>query len=185
MNPQEMKLFWRSIGLIVVINAFLLVWLILRPHSPHLTVSVETTIIAICPLLMLPYCFCGLWNSLRRGTAQVSTSPTLRRLRWVPILLGIAIICQSIGESFFIYYYTFFNQAPFPSLEDAAYLGAYPALLLAVLLLTRWHLPFVAHLRIFLDGLIVMTGVFTFSWYFILGPTVLAGGATWLAQMVG
>ncbi len=115
----------------------------------------------------------------------VNTSPAIRKLHWVPILLGIAIICQSIGESFFIYYYKFFNQAPFPSLEDAAYLSAYPALLLAMLLLTRRRLPFAALLRIFLDGLIVMTGVFTFSWYFILGPIVLAGGTTLFAQMVG
>ena len=185
LNSRGVRSLWRSIGLIVVINGFLLTWLILKPGSLHFYVGVETIIIAICPLLMLPYCFGGLWNLLRGGTIQLDTSPATRLLIWVPILLGMAIISQSIGESFFIYYYQFFNQAPFPSLEDAAYLSAYPFLLLAMLLLTRRRLPVAARLRIFLDGLILMTGVFTFSWYFILGPTVLAGGATLLAQMVG
>ncbi len=185
MNSQGGRSLWRSISLIVVINGSLLTWLILKPGSLHFYVSVETSIIAVCPLLMLPYCFSGLWDTLRRSTRQAEDSPSICQLRWVPILLGMAIISQSIGEAFFIYYYQFFNQAPFPSLEDAAYLSAYPALLLAVLLLTRRRLPIVARLRILLDGLIVMTGVFTFSWYFILGPTVLAGGPTLFAQIVG
>ncbi|MDQ2717557.1 MAG: HAMP domain-containing histidine kinase, partial [Chloroflexota bacterium] len=106
-------------------------------------------------------------------------------LKWVFLLLGLAIISQSIGEGFFIFYYQFFNAAPFPSLGDVAYLSAYPSLLLAILLLTRRRLPAATRLRILLDGLMIMTGVFAFSWYFILGPTVLAGGSTLLAQVVG
>lgn len=175
----------RSISLIVVINGFLLIWLILKPGSLHFYVSVETIIIALCPLLMLPYCFSDLPNAFRHDKRQIDAFPALRLLGWVPILLGLAIISQSIGESFFVYYYQFFNQAPFPSLEDAAYLSAYPTLLLAILLITRRRLPLAARLRILLDGLIVLAGIFTFSWYFILGPTVLAGGATIFAQVVG
>lgn len=184
-NRQGMRSLWWSIGLIVAINGFLLTWLIIKPGSLHFYVGVETIIIAACPLLMLPFCFSGLWNFLQHGKAQIDSSPAMRTLRWVPILLGLAIISQSIGESFFIYYFQSLNQTPFPSLEDAAYLSAYPSLLLAVLLLTRSRLPLAAHLRIFLDGLVIMTGVFAFSWYFILGPTVLAGGSTLLAQIVG
>ena len=36
-----------------------------------------------------------------------------------------------------------------------------------------------------LDGLIIMTAVVTFSWYFILGPTMLQGYETNLAKFVG
>ncbi len=185
LNRQGAWSLWRSTGLIVVINGFLLAWLILKPGSLHFYVSIETIIIALCPLLMLPYCFSGLWHSLRYGPSSQDNAPAAQTLRWVPVLLGLAIISQSVGEGFFIYYYQFFNQAPFPSLEDAAYLSAYPSLLLAVLLLTRRPLPVAARLRILLDSMIIMAGVFAFSWYFILGPTVLAGAPTLLAQIVG
>jgi signal transduction histidine kinase len=39
--------------------------------------------------------------------------------------------------------------------------------------------------RVILDGLIIMAAVITFSWYFILGPTMLQGSETILAKVVG
>jgi diguanylate cyclase (GGDEF)-like protein/putative nucleotidyltransferase with HDIG domain len=39
--------------------------------------------------------------------------------------------------------------------------------------------------RILLDGLMFMAGVVTFSWYFILGPTLFQGNETLFAKIVG
>ena len=43
----------------------------------------------------------------------------------------------------------------------------------------------VIRVRILLDGLMIMTAIFTFSWYFILGPMLLEGGETALGKIVG
>jgi len=40
-------------------------------------------------------------------------------------------------------------------------------------------------LRVLLDGVMIMTGVVAFSWYFVLGPTMLQGNETLLGQLVG
>ena len=133
---------------------------------------------------MLFFCIAGFRNLYRNGGFRAETSTTSPLLKWVPILLLLAVISQSIGESFFIYYYEILHQLPFPSLEDAGYLSAYPSLLLAILLLSRRWLPAVERTRIFLDGLIVMTAVVTFSWYFILGPTVLQEDANLFTKIV-
>ena len=74
---------------------------------------------------------------------------------------------------------------PFPSWADAVYLCAYPVLLLGILLLPGRRLPVASRVRILLDGLMIMTAVLTFSWYFILGPTIAQGGQTPLATGVG
>ncbi len=183
MRIQDLRPLWRSASLIAILTILLCVWLIIKPGSLQFYVGVETSAIAFCPLLMLPFCFRGIKYLFRRAPVHPgAAAPT--QLQWVPILLGLAIISQSVGESFFIYYYQITHQTPFPSLEDAAYLSAYPFLFLAVLLLTRRRLPTSTRIRIFLDGLMIMIGATTFSWYFILGPTILQGGNSLFSQIV-
>ena len=58
-------------------------------------------------------------------------------------------------------------------------------MLVAILLLPRRRLSGTTRSRVILDGLIIMTAVITFSWYFILGPTMLQGAETNLAKVVG
>src|SRR5205085_6588566 len=73
----------------------------------------------------------------------------------------------------------------FPTWADAGYLGSYPFVLLALLLLPTRPLTADTRSRILLDSLMIMVGVTTFSWYFILGPTILQGADTVLGQVVG
>ncbi len=57
-------------------------------------------------------------------------------------------------------------------------------MLIGLLLLPARPLSLAARLRVVLDGLTIMTAVATFSWFFVLGPTVLQGGAL-PARIVG
>ena len=61
----------------------------------------------------------------------------------------------------------------------------YPFALLGILLLARRPAPLQVRARVMLDGLLIMTALVTFSWYFILGPTVLQAGKTPFETAVG
>lgn len=67
---------------------------------------------------------------------------------------------------------------------DAGYLGSYPFLLTAVLLLPTLRLRTQQRLRILLDGLIFMVGADIVSWYFILGPTFVRSGDSLLGRLI-
>jgi hypothetical protein len=73
----------------------------------------------------------------------------------------------------------------FPSMADAFFLATYPCMFAGILLLPMRPLPDASRLRISIDGLLIMAGLVTVSWYFVLGPTVLQGNASTLAKVVG
>src|SRR5919198_1411099 len=162
---------WYTAGLIAAFNLLLLAWLVLKPGSHAVFVAVDNVAQCVGPLLVVPLCFLG----GRRGDRQrVRTAQ-----QWAPCLLGLGALSYAGGQ----FIYTIYQQVlhypsvPFPSWADAVYLCAYPVLLLGILLLSGRRLPVASRVRILLDGLVIMTAVLTFSWYFILGPTV----RRWLA----
>jgi PAS domain S-box-containing protein len=77
------------------------------------------------------------------------------------------------------YRYELFGQkAPFPSLADVGYLGAYPFFVAAVLLLPARRLTGAQRGRVLMDSGMTLAAAATFSWYFLLGPAVLAASLT-------
>ncbi|HCJ33543.1 MAG TPA: hypothetical protein DHV65_04490, partial [Ktedonobacter sp.] len=92
--------------------------------------------------------------------------------------------CQFIGQVIYTYY-DMHGWPPFPSWADAGYLSTFPFLLLGILLLPSRPLSGATRSRLLLDGFIIMTAVVTFSWYFILGPTMLQGYESSFAEVVG
>ena len=77
------------------------------------------------------------------------------------------------------------QATPFPSLADLGFLAQYPFLTIGVLLISGRAFSLARRARLFLDGLMVMTVAATFSWYFVLGPTMLQGGESLIAKIVG
>src|SRR5436189_255207 len=57
--------------------------------------------------------------------------------------------------------------------------------LFATYLLPRRPLLVQARIGVLLDGLIIMVGLVTFSWYFVLGPEVLQGANTLAGRIIG
>ena len=70
-------------------------------------------------------------------------------------------------------------------MADASYLCTYPILLIGILLLAKGRLSLTSKARVTADGLIIMTAAFAFSWYFVLGPTVLQTGESLFARVIG
>jgi diguanylate cyclase (GGDEF)-like protein len=71
-----------------------------------------------------------------------------------------------------------------PSWADIPYLLIYPLFACGTLSLPRRRLPASTSVRIALDGVMLMLGALTFSWFFVLGPLLVAGGTTNLATFV-
>ena len=169
---------WYTAGLIAAFNLLLLAWLVLKPGSHAVFVAVDNVAQFVGPLLVVPLCFLG---SRRGDTPRVRTTQ-----QWAPRLLGLGALSEAVGQIIYTIYeqVLHYPSVPFPSWADAVYLWSYPFLLLGILLLPGRPLPVASRVRVLLDGLMIMTAVLTFSWYFILGPTIAQGGQSPLAIAV-
>jgi two-component system cell cycle response regulator len=171
---------------VILVNILLLGWLLLRPGTTTLFTAVDNVAQVVNLLVVLPFCFAGagfLWR--RRGRAASGLAVTALH-RWSPILLGLGILSSAAGQAVFTCYEQILHQdAPFPSWADAGFLGAYPFLMCGILLLPRQALSAASRARVLLDGLMVMTAMATFSWYFVLGPTYIEADGTIFAKALG
>jgi len=178
--------FWISVGIAVLFNCLFLALVLIKPETQRQFVLADDIGQALGWLLATLFCFVGfkqLW--LEKSSFNVHSFPFIYRVRtWVPIFIALGIFCQFIGQVIYTYY-DFNGLPPFPSWADAGYLSTFPFMLVAILLLPRRRLTGSTRSRVLLDGLIIMTAMITFSWYFILGPTMLAGEETNLAKVVG
>ena len=154
-------------------NALFLVWILSHPSSPFVFRSVANVFEMVGPLLAGAWCL-----------AQLHLVSPERR--WAIAALGLGVIGYGVGQTIWSYYEIVLrHDCPFPSWSDAGYLSAYPFLLFGVLMMPRRRLPSALRGRVVLDGLMTMAGLLTFSWYFILGPTLQQGAETLLGKAVG
>jgi hypothetical protein len=139
-------------------------------------------------VLALPVFLQGIGRTGRSPASFAErVAPARTGQRWVPLLLSLGILSYIIGQFLWTYNENIL-QLPakdlFPTWADAGFLGSYPFVLLALLLLPTRPLPANTRARIALDSLMIMVVVTTFSWYFILGPTIMQGADTVLAQVI-
>ncbi len=176
---------WKPAGLIILLSGGFVATLLIQPGGPAPLTLVDNVLQgvfeAVGLLLALP-----LWLPAGTQTRGEPTSAETVGQRWVPRLLALALACYVIGQVLWTLNENILRLTVlFPTWADAGYLGSYPFVLLAILLLpTRPLLP-VTRLRIVLDGLMILVGLVTLSWYFILGPTILQGSDTLLGELVG
>ncbi len=178
---------WRSAALIVLFNGGFLAWVLIKLGTHDLFIAVVDCALALGPLSMALVCFATLGRRWRQAASGTDSPPQVRKVwRWPPILLSLSLLSYVTGQIIWVCYDVVLHQsAAFPGWDDAGYLGVYPFLLLGILLLPARPLPVISRLRIVLDSLMIMTAVVAFSWYFILGPTMLQGDGTVFAKLVG
>lgn len=169
--------FWYSVLLFIVFNSLFLAWVLFRPGTRHVFVIGDDIGQAVGWLLGTFLCFVGV-----RGLWQRGNVTTAQRL--VPVFLAAGIFCQFIGQLIYTYY-DIHNWPPFPSWADIAYLSTFPFLLVGILSLPVRRLSGMARSQVMLDSMMVMTAIFTFSWYFVLGPTMLQGYESNFAFVIG
>ena len=162
---------------ILMFNGLLVLWLLARPGRQSVGVIDISAIVgpALGSLLA--------WHGQRWPWSRSSAS--MPRLGAAPIFLGLAAFSLAMGQATWAYYELVLHEiTPFPSWADVGFLGASPFILLGILTLPRRPLSAVARTRILFDGLMLMTAAVAFSWYFVLGPTVLRSSESLFATLV-
>jgi diguanylate cyclase (GGDEF)-like protein len=186
MNTSSGAGFWSrrwSVRLYVLFNAAFIAWLLIKPGSHDVFVAVDNVAAFLGILLPLPFC----WSAIRQsGSSGTADTPSRRRYSWTPLLLCLGIFSYAIGQIIYTVYEQILHYfAPFPSWADAAFLIVYPFFLLGILLLPTRPIPLTSRTRVVIDGLMIMTALVTFSWFFVLGPTMTEGADSLFAQIVG
>ncbi|MFL5657734.1 MAG: hypothetical protein ACJ8CB_26580 [Ktedonobacteraceae bacterium] len=192
-NGQYMRSLWKSGLLILILIGLFVTYLLVKPGGQERLTFVDNIIQGLLEgvglILALPLFVQGI-GQIKQSRPSFAERIDLAKTsqRWVPVLLGLGILSYIIGQVLWTYNENIL-QLPasqlFPTWADAGFLGSYPFVLLALLLLPTRPLPADTRTRIVLDSLMIMVGVTTFSWYFILGPTVLQGADTVVGQVVG
>ncbi len=176
--------FWYSVGLIVAFNSLFLALVLVKPGTYHQFEIADDVGQALGWLLATLLCFVGLQKPWQRTQSHPDSVLSTPLQHWIPILLAAGIFCQFIGQVIYTYLDAL-NMKDFPSLADVGYLSTFPFLFLGVMLLPTRPLSGFTRARVFLDGFIVMTAAVTFSWFFVLGPTMLQESGSALSTIVG
>ena len=193
MNGWYIRSLWKSALLILTLAGLFASYLLFKPggSSPYLVRFVDNIIQGLLEgvglLLTLPLFLHGTGRTRQRNVSFAERVARARMgQRWVPLLLGLGILSYVIGQVIWTYNESIVHLTVlFPSWADAGFLGSYPFVLLALLLLPTHPLPASTRTRIALGSLAIMVAVATFSWYIILGPTILQGADTVLGQVIG
>src|SRR5579884_838962 len=157
-------------------------WLVIRPAPGPIIRAGDDIAQAAGELLLAPLVLAGLVAAVR---AQRHLRTAHRRQALVPPFLCLSAMSWGAGQLVYTYYEQVLRQsAPLPSWADAGFLAAYPLLLTGILLLSSHRLTAVSRGRIILDALMILTALGTFSWYFLLGPTLVQATNSPLAKLV-
>ncbi len=180
-REPSVRSFWYSVTLVIVFNSIFLTWVLFKPGTQRFFVLGDDIGQMLGWFLATLLCFVGLKWPWRKSADRVATHALQG---WVPLLFAVGIFCQCIGQIIYTYY-DMHHWAPFPSWADVGYLSTFPFLLLGILLLPIRPLSGITRSRVSLDAFMIMTALVTFSWYFVLGPTMLQGDETVLAKIAG
>src|SRR5215471_9199951 len=191
MNQPGVRYPGRGLVLILLLSGLFAAYLLIKPGTPHMVALVDNLTQGLLEgvgvfLVILPWLPMGGGKRLSLRSLLPGAAGTNPAQRWVPLLLGLGILSYIIGQGIWIYNENIAHlHILFPSWSDAGCLGSYLFMLLAILLLPRRPLLAQARLRVLLDGLIIVVGLVTFSWYFVLGPMVLQGETTLAGRIIG
>ncbi|HYB01386.1 MAG TPA: EAL domain-containing protein [Ktedonobacteraceae bacterium] len=181
---------WKPLSLFIFCTGLFLIYLLFKPTPPNMftlgdnLLQVVLGIVAL--LLALPII---LPKSIReQQTARSSKS----WIRWwtptssvVPFLLACSILCYITGQIIWTMNENVLHTVVlFPSWADVGFLAAYPFALLAIFFLPHEKRSPTNRPRIIFDAVIAMIGVVTFSWYFVLGPTIMHVDISLLLRLV-
>jgi diguanylate cyclase (GGDEF)-like protein len=182
---------WIPMSLLIFCTGLFLIYLLFKPIQPALFTLgdnlLQSVLETVGLLLALPIL---LPKSIRE---QARGRSSQRWLDWcmptgsvVPLLLACTLLSYIIGQVTWTLNENVLHVAVlFPSWADVGYLASYPFALLAILLLPRQRRSPTSHARIAFDAVIAMIGVVTFSWYFVLGPSIMHGEISIQDRLIG
>jgi diguanylate cyclase (GGDEF)-like protein len=182
---------WKPLSLLIFCIGFFLTYLLFKPVPSALFTfgdnllqgALETVGLLLALPILLP--------ASTREQATVRSSSRWQD-RWtptgslVPLLLACTILCYIVGQAIWTLNEDVLHLAVlFPSWADAGYLASYLFALLAIVLMPHQRRSLTSRTRVTIDILIAMIGVVTFSWYLVLGPTIMHRASSIAERLVG
>ena len=180
--------FWYSVGVYILFNGLFLALVIIKPGTARQFQIMDDVGQALGWLLATLLCLVGLQWPIKSLFSRAATTGEGREgniaRQWLPLIFAAGIFCQFIGQVIYTYY-DILNLKDFPSWADVGYLSTFPFFFIGIYLLPTRPLVKTTRARVILDAFIIMISLITFSWYFVLGPTMLQGQETLIAKIVG
>lgn len=173
--------FWFRVALFILFTCGFCIYTLIDAHNRY---NLLGDIFDTLGFLLAAICCFGRFG--KRSPANTSTEKNSFTIRpMIPTLLALSCFGDTLGIAIFTCTNIFHIELGYPSWPDIPFLSEYIFLFIAVLCLPAQSLSSTTRSRIIFDSLMIMTAVITFSWYFILGPTVLQGSDTILGEIVG
>ena len=171
--------YWMKVGIAATLffHALYAGWLLAHPISARVTHLGDDVLETVGGAFAAVLCFLpvagpkeAFWKS---------------RSRQIAAFCGLSMVCYTLSQIDLIYPDFFGHPDPVPHLiAIVVAFFSFPLLLLGIWRLPRRPLSVPAQTRISLDGLMFVTSVLTFSWYFVLGPTLLSATGALLDRVV-
>lgn len=171
----------RSAGFVAVYAGLFLLYT-LSGATPAQKHDMSDVVLPITALIALIW---SLWDLPQRIRKLREGGVKRNREGWSAALLSLSLASYGFGSTTWGIYELVLRQSPFPSWADAGYLGSFVFLISGILTMPTRKMPSLARLRVMVDGFVVTAALVTFSWFFILGPTILNGDGTALAKFLG
>jgi len=173
----------RAVATVVAFNLFVGGILLCRSIPFHLRFAIDNLTQCGGPFIAFLWCL----NTIRiEVLKRIHGDSKDYKVLLPAICFSLGALAFSIGQAIWSYYELKLNiAAPFPSWADAAFLGAYPFLFLGVFTLPSQPTNLNKRTVLLFEGLMLMSGIACFSWFFVLGPTVLQAGETLQARIIG
>lgn len=169
-------------ALIAATVIFMAGWLLLRPGSPGTFKLVDDIGQIVGPTIMLLWCAAAFAQPSRTS----ALTPIARHRLITAGLLLAGVFCNTLGQVIWAYLiHVAQEKHPFPGPADIPWVLTYVFQIAGFLSLSARPLPARTRVRVLLDGLIILTVLMTFTWYFQVGPMVLNSHASLLATLVG
>ena len=172
------------LGFITLASVAFCAWIIARPIG-GLAFSGATNLACVLMVLVgATWCLSGFWKASRMVRAGRLHRDGLKSA-FPLLLIGVGQIAFCVATAIWVYYEWYLKvEVPYPSIADAFYIAEYPVCLAGILLLPSRPIPPALRGRVILDGAMTLCALFTFSWYFLLGPAIMGGAESLLEQIV-
>jgi signal transduction histidine kinase/DNA-binding response OmpR family regulator len=167
---------WYRLVAVLLYNAAFLGGLLWLGDDAEARVRLSNAMQIIGPAIAVVVCAPFRWSKQGRLEQRQHT----RRVRRSAVLLWLSSVSFVVGQCIFAVHEVVLQLPVGPNvatLADGVFLSCYAWTIASVLMLPGSRVSTTVRTRVVLDGVMVMLAAATFSWYFILGPMVLAGGA--------
>jgi diguanylate cyclase (GGDEF)-like protein len=165
-----------------IFAALFFFWLFFNHANPATRKVVSDLSGLLGSSLAAAWCF---WPRAASSPAALGFWKRLKGRQWGADMIGLYFVSYSLGMVYWTYAELILKQdAPFPCPADIFYLSGSVCLMAGILLLPAHKTPASLRGRVLLDGLMIMMAHISFSWYFILGPNLLASATSAFAKVV-